>query len=174
MTLGWGQRKAWIDRTLQKLVNFMPSESNFKPGGIELEFQNHWERVNNKNHSWFSASGMKCCNISIIHMWVHVIYLQLELLSIQQLKPKNCWYTADEKTFATLPAPAFLKLSDDHNNIDHLFYKTILAYMYSKPCCHNLHLRQHFIPFFGSRGCNSSVLRVLQFSPKFSLKIYTF
>lgn len=46
--------------------------------------------------------------VSIIHMWVHVIYLQLEWLSIQQLKPKNCWYTADE-TFASLSAPAFLK-----------------------------------------------------------------
>lgn len=52
--------------------------------------------------------------VSIIHLWVHVIYLQLELLSIQQLKPKNCWDTADEKTFAGLWDLAFLVLNDDH------------------------------------------------------------
>lgn len=77
----------------------------FKPAGIEMEFQNlSKNRANNKNCSWFYAPRMKCYNTSIIHMWVHVIYLQLELLSIQQLKPKNCWYTADEKTFASLSA----------------------------------------------------------------------
>lgn len=43
---------------------------------------------------------MKRYNVSITHMWVHVIYLQWEVLSIQQRKPKNCWYTADETTCA--------------------------------------------------------------------------
>lgn len=52
--------------------------------------------------------------VSIIHLWLHVIYLQLELLSIQQLKPKNCWDTAEEKTFAGLWDLACLVLDDDH------------------------------------------------------------
>lgn len=97
--------------SLQKLYDL---KVTFKPAGTELEFQNLWkERANNTNCSWFYARGKKCCNV-IIHMWVQVIYLQLELLSIQQMKPKKCWYTADEKTFASLSALALLGLNDDH------------------------------------------------------------
>ena len=99
---GWGQRKAWLYRTYNipsKTQEFYNLKVNFKPAGIELEFQHLWkESTNNKNCSWFHGPGMKCCNISIIPMWVHVIYLQLELLSIQQPKSKNCRYIADETT----------------------------------------------------------------------------
>lgn len=97
-----------LQHPFKNSCEFQDLKVKFKSAGPELLLQNLWkERTNNKNCSWFYAPGMKCYNTSIIHMWVHVIYLQLELLSIQQLKPKNCWYIADEKTFAGLSAPAF-------------------------------------------------------------------
>lgn len=83
----------------KKNLSSVTLRSSMEPGGTELEFKSALkkERVNNQNCSRFYAPAIKCYTISIIHMWVHVIYLQLELLSIQQLKTKNCWYSADEE-----------------------------------------------------------------------------
>lgn len=106
------------------------------------------ERVNNQNCSRFYAPAIKCYTISIIHMWVHVIYLQLELLSIQQLKTKNCWYSADEEASPVSGLwPFFSKMMNTQYRS--LVLENHFGLMHRKLHCQHFHW-QHQMTLAGS------------------------
>lgn len=84
----------------------------------------------------------ECYTIAIFHMWAHVIYLQLELLSIQHLKPKNCWYSADEEASSVSGLWPFLsKMMITHYRS--LALENHFGLMRRKLHCQHFHRQQH-------------------------------
>lgn len=71
------------------------------------------ERVNNQNCSGFYAPAIKCSTVSIIHMWVHVIYLQLNYSLLSSWSPGTA-DTRQMRSVSSLWTPAVLKQNDDH------------------------------------------------------------